>query len=457
MSDLKTLHDFVEREDFKNAYTLGTILLNKNPEDPQTLYLMGYTLRATNQLGVALPVLSKAIARYPKDRPQQPNLWMTYAATLHDLNRWEDAEKAFTSVLSMLPDDPKVMANIAATYVQRGAWRDAKNWADRALEICAREGKPPEHIAEISKGFACLSLGRWKEAWKYHEALYGNHVHTRVYCNPPEPEWDGTKGQTVVVQTDQGVGDIIMFSQCLPELQADCKEVIVECASRLVNYFRRNFPGVIVYGTGKDQTATWPLDHKIDASIHISALGKFYRNADKDFPRKAYITPDPARLVKWKEWLHAFPSPHVGIAWKGGIQQTQTHLRSLDLAELRPILEKPGTFVDLSYTDSAHEVALWNIDNASQVIRPPVDTRDYEDTIALLAALDEVVSVTTTVVHACGALGRSAHVLVPEVAQWRYAYKRDGMIWYPEAVKLHRQLPGEDGWSFAVKRVAKCV
>jgi thioredoxin-like negative regulator of GroEL len=301
MSDLKTLHDFVDREDFKNAYTLGTILLNKNPEDPQTLYLMGYTLRATNQLGVALPVLSKAIARYPKDRPQQPNLWMTYAATLHDLNRWEDAEKAFTSVLTMLPDDPKVMANIAATYVQRGAWRDAKNWADRALAI-----NPDEHIAQISKGFACLSLGRWKEAWKYHEALYGNHVHTRVYCNPPEPEWDGTKGQTVVVQTDQGVGDIIMFSQCLPELQADCKEVIVECASRLVNYFRRNFPGVIVYGTGKDQTASWPLDHKIDASIHISALGKFYRNLDKDFPESSR-----RRLI-----CAAWTSRNCGRSWR---------------------------------------------------------------------------------------------------------------------------------------------
>jgi hypothetical protein len=47
--------------------------------------------------------------------------------------------------------------------------------------------------------------------------------------------------------------------------------------------------------------------------------------------------------------------------------------------------------------------------------------------------------------------------LVPEVAQWRYAYKRDGMIWYPESVRLHRQLPGEDGWSFAVKRVAKAL
>jgi Anaphase-promoting complex, cyclosome, subunit 3/Tetratricopeptide repeat len=450
MSDVQELHALVKREQWPAAWELANKLLNTNTESPEILYLMGATLRATGNLGLAYTVLSKALA---KER-RQPNLWMNYAATLHDLNRWEDAEKAFEVVHQMLPDDPMPPANIGATYTQRGKWHDAINWCDKALAL-----DPENHIAQISKNFACLSMGRWKDGWKYAEALYGKHLGVRVYNTPDkeEPFWDGAKGKTVVVQCDQGLGDQIMFAQCLPQLQSDCKRVIVECSKRMEPFFKRNFPGIHVYGTLKDQRVGWAKDYEIDAHVHISLLGKWYRTTDKEFPRKAYITAGPQKLAKWQAWLSQFPRPWIGIGWKGGIQATQTHLRSMELTDLAPILSLPGSFIDLSYMDNGAEISRWNIDNKGQVIRPPVDAADYEDTIALVAALDEVVTVTTTVAHVCGALGRTAHVLVPEVAQWRYAYRcGDGLIWYPEdSVRLYRQKPGETGWAPAIKRVCK--
>ena len=446
--DLRAIHAAVKREDWTLAWKLANTALNDNPDSPEALYLTGCTLRAAGNLGLALTALSKALAREQK----QPNLWMTYAATLHDLNRWEDAEKAFLHVHQMLPTDPMPPANIGATYVQRGKWRDAINWCDKALKL-----EPDNHIARISHGFASLALGRWQEAWQYAEALYGNHLQVRKYQD--EVPWDGTKGQTVVVQCDQGVGDVIMFAQCIPRLQADCKQVIVECAERMAGMFRRNFPGVVVYGTLKDDAVDWLDDHKIDATIHISYLGRFYLHADKDFKRKAYITPAPELLNKWLGWLENFPKPWTGIAWKGGIQATQAHIRSLNLSDMAPLMR--GTVIDLSYHDSAREVAAWNLENEKQVIRPPINVKDYDDTIALVAALDKVLTVTTSVAHVCGALGRQAHVLVPDVAQWRYAYHFNGgteLIWYPnDSVKLYRQKPGEVDWAPAIKRLGESI
>jgi hypothetical protein len=117
-----------------------------------------------------------------------------------------------------------------------------------------------------------------------------------------------------------------------------------------------------------------------------------------------------------------------------------------------------GTLIDMSYMDNGLEIARWNLDHEQQVFTPPIDTEDYQDTIALVAALDDVVTVTTTLAHVCGALGRHAYVLVPSVAQWRYAYRHeDGteMIWYPSgSVRLYRQNHGEP-WSHAINRLAK--
>lgn len=453
-SRLHQAHAAVKRDDYASAWVLSNQVLNENPDSPEALFLMGTTLRGLGNIGLAVNCLAKALA-YEK---KQPNLWMAYAATLHDLNKWEDAIDAFSVVNAMLPDDDMPIANIAASFNQMGRWHDSLTWADRALAI-----NPTNYIAKISKTFASLALGRWKDGWANAEYLYGYHLPERIYSpvEKEEPQWDGSPGKTVVVQCDQGIGDQIMFSQCIPEMQKDCKKVILECAERMVPLFKRNFPGVDVYGTGKDEKVWWAKNYEIDAHVHISYLGKWYRKTDKDFPRQSYLTPDPELVEKWKKWLHEYPAPYTGISWKGGIQATQTHIRSMTLPELGPIIPKTGTPIDLSYMDNGREISLWNLENEKQIVRPPIDVNNYDDTVALVAALDEVVTVTTTLVHVCGALGRTAKVLVPTVAQWRYAYKHEGgetMIWYPkDSVRLFRQEPGEQDWTFAVNRLARTL
>lgn len=443
---LKEAHSAVKREDWVQAWLLTNHVLNEQPDRPEALYLMGAAQRQLGNAGLAKTILAKALSQ----EQRQPNLWMAYAASLHDLNQWKEAIEAFTVVHNMVPTDPMPIANIGASYVQMGKWHDAMTWADKSLAI-----EPDNYIAKIARTFACLALGRWKDAWDSAEYLYGHHLNTRIYKG--EPDWDGSKGKTVIVQCDQGLGDQIMFAQCLPELQRDCKEVILECAERMVPFFTRNFPGIHVYGTGKDLAVDWLDNHDIDAHVHISFLGKWYRTKDSEFPRKPYITANERLKHKWTQWLEQFPKPWIGVSWKGGIQATQNHLRSVELNELQPILNQQGSYIDLSYKDNGLEVSRWNIENQNQIHRPPIDKRDYDDTIALVAALDDVVTVTTTVAHVCGALGRSARVLTPAVPQWRYAYKAiNGMIWYPEdSVKLYRQVEGEKGWQSVINRLAK--
>jgi tetratricopeptide (TPR) repeat protein len=446
----KFIHGLVKAEAWPRAFPEVAAALNEDPENPELLYLAGCVMRGLGNIGMALPYLAKALSKDQK----QPNLWMHYGATLHDLNEWDDAIKAFEVVHQMLPTDPMPPANIAASYTQKGKWTDAINWADKALKF-----DPDCYIAHISRHFACLAKGRWEDGWRSADYLYGHHLAVRVYNSPEneEPTWNGKPHQTVVVQADQGLGDILMYGQCLPDMIRDCKEVILECAPRLVNLMKRNFPGLTVYGTLKQQGQDWSLNHQIDAHVHISHLPKWYRNADAEFPRKAYITPEQGRVEKWLAWLEKQPKPWIGVSWKGGIQQTQNHLRSIELDDLAPVLSKPGSFIDLSYRDNGLEIARWNIQGKSQVIVPPVDADDFEDTLALLAALDEVVTVTTTVVHACGAMGRTAKVLVPEVPQWRYALRMDdgGMIWYPKgSIQMYRRVPGET-WESTIKRAAK--
>lgn len=441
-------HQAVKREDFTKALLILRDALNEAPEHPAALYLSALSFRGLGYTAIAMQLLRRTLSFTPK----KINVWMHYGACLHDLNMYEEAREAFLHVHKDQPQDPMPIANIASGYTQLGKNRDAIEWADKALLI-----DQSNRIARISKGFSGLSLGRWEDGWEYLAELYGDTLETRIYTPDGEPEWDGENGKTVVVQCEQGIGDQIMFSQCLNDMK-DRAEVIVECAPRMVAYFERNF-GVKAYGTLKQKMADWPSKYKIDAHTHISFLGKWFRNKDADFPRKAYIKPDADRLNKWKAWLTQFPKPWVGLSWKGGIPQTNKQSRSVMVEEYSTIMELPGTFFDMSYEPSDLEVARWNVSNKTQIIKPPIDISDYEDTIALTAALDDVVTVTTTLAHVCGALGRHAYVLVPEAPQWRYAYRIDegsGVIWYPRnSISLYRQSHGEQGFEMAIGRVVK--
>lgn len=442
----RVIHKLVKDEQWPQAWGLVNDSLNEDPENPELLYLAGSILRAQGSIGMSLPMFAKALS---KDQ-RQPNLWMHYGATLHDLNQWDDAIKAFEIVMKMIPTDPMPPANMAASKVQQGKWAEAAKIAEAALAL-----DQDNYIAHISLFFSKLALGEWGEAYKHVHYLYGRHLLIRVYNSPEneEPEWDGSKGKTVVVQCDQGLGDIITYASCLKEMQADCKEVILECAERLVPLMKRNFPGVTVYGTLKQAGQSWSLDHQIDAHIHISAIPKFYRRLDCDFHQQAYIKPQEELVQKWREWLSVLPRPWIGVSWQGGIQRTQRHMRSMRLDEMAPILELPGTHIDLSYRDNSAEIAQWNVLGKSQIVTPPIDVNDYDDTLALLWCLDEIVSVTTTVVDACGAMGKLVRVLVPDVPQWRYAYTKEGnMLWYAPTVKLYRKKQN-DRWYNSVKKI----
>ena len=113
---VQAAHAAVRAEDFPRAWNLLNAILNEDPDNPEPLYLMGATMRAMGNLGLAYQVLRRALAGNQK----QVNLWMTYAATLHDMNRYEEAREALYIAKEMVPKDPMPLANIGATYVQEG-------------------------------------------------------------------------------------------------------------------------------------------------------------------------------------------------------------------------------------------------------------------------------------------------------------------------------------------------
>ena len=79
------------------------------------------------------------------------------------------------------------------------------------------------------------------------------------------------------------------------------------------------------------------------------------------------------------------------------------------------------------------------------------ELRDFDDTAAVLALCDLVISVDTSLAHLAGALGRPTWILLPFRPDWRWMLDRADSPWYPSA-RLYRQRAAGD-WESVMARV----
>jgi len=111
--------------------------------------------------------------------------------------------------------------------------------------------------------------------------------------------------------------------------------------------------------------------------------------------------------------------------------------------------------VSLQYTDCDEEIERLARQHGVKLQHWQEAIDDYDETAALVCALDLVVTVQTAIVHLAGSLGRPAWVLVPSTPEWRYLAEGDRMPWYP-SVRLFRCGAGEN-WSAVVEKIASAL
>ena len=444
---------------FPEARRAFETLLNKNPMEPGIAIPYAETLVESGMPGLAYHVLAN-LHPMMKDHP---GLMGNLGVALAKCGMRDQSRQVYERAVQMHPEDYFSWSNLGSIHINRGAPEKAIEYCDKALAL-----KPEFNAAKWSRALALLELGRLGEGWDAYEigmeadGPHGQpHRLTRNYWLEGEtPLWDGTPGKKVVIYGEQGLGDEIMFASILPDLMADCREVVYDCHERMTGLMRRSFPSLTIYGTRKHRSMEWPVhEPDIDAQLPIGSLGRFYRRTPEAFPQHSgYIKPDPVRVQALRQRLENLPGegPIVGVAWYGGHDEAHRQMRTIPLEDWDPVLRQPCRFVSVQYstqekgrrnpTYQAAEAGLCGLAHWQQTID------DFDELTALIAACDLVISNCQTACHQAGALGKEVWILTPEHVAWRYSTAfGETMPWYPSA-RVIRQHKTEDGWGELMQR-----
>lgn len=384
--------------------------------------------------------------------------WGNLANIEHELYRFPEAEFCVERGLQVSKNREQFafLRKIhAALLVQMGDWERAVRAGRIALAL-RDDAKNRGNL-----GLALLATGKWTEGWPLYDAIIGFDKSRRKMQYASEPAWDGTKGQSVVIYDEQGIGDCISFASMVVDAVKDAK-VVMDVRPELAGLFKRSFPEATVYGSfsgigdGEEEGVgeDWREKHAIDASISIGGLAKLYRPTPESCPGTPYLKPDPERVSKWKEQFKAEGKPVIGIAWSGGLEHTGAKFRRFSLYQLLPLFRSvDAVWVSLQYKDAAREIAQFRADFEDIDLRqyPETLSRDYDDTAGLVAALDLTIAPPTSVVHLAGAMGSPCIAMKAPMACWKFSV---GLPFHRENMTL---LDHRGNWDDTITHTAAVV
>ena len=423
---LKALRRLPEAEESYRA------ALRLKPDSAPILNNLGIVVQEQKRVDEAITLFQAAIAA----DPAYGEAYISLAPALQLKNRLDEAADACLKALHAEPGNADAHCNL-------GNVRMAQNRLPEAIAEFERSVSMDPARAAFAKNLshALLANGDFKRGWQHYEARWGATMKEGMRSFQQQARWSGrepVQGKTLFIHAEQGLGDTLQFMRYVPLLAARGARIVFEVQESLFDLLQ-DFEGVdrlIVRGAPVPE-----FDLHCPLLSLPDALGTELTTIPAGIP---YLQPDVARTTRWKTRLEGISNkPKIGVAWAGNPNHGNDHNRSVPFETFARLLEcKNATFVPLQKEARPSEREA--IAKCGFAFDPSVELASFSDTAALVAGLDGVITVDTSVAHLAGALGRPTWILLPFAPDWRWMLDRRDSPWYPTA-RLYRQ-PAPGDW-----------
>lgn len=414
-------------EQFTEMLGQVAVALVTMPDDAELHFAQGTALSALRCPAAARPALTRAVVL----RPNWAAGWLNLGNVCADLDDLEDAERHCRTAIRLDPSLAAAHVSLGHLLHVRGALEDAITSCETAVRLA-----PNLPQAHWNLGTTLLLAGDMPRGLREYEWRKQHPAYRTDFPPLPGPYWSGgdPAGKVILVRAEQGFGDTIQFSRYLLDIVGRGGAPVLLCDPSLVPLLSV-MPGVVVLSRtarveGYD---TWTDLMSLPLAVGGTICPDFY------------LQPDPARVLAWRGRSAA--GFRVGVAWAGNPAQANDRRRSIPAPALAPLLALPGvSFVNLQVGARAKEAGLPDLSHR---------LTDYAETAALIATLDLVIAVDSSVAHLAGALGAPVWVLLAHVPDWRWLLGRDDSPWYSSARLFRQQAPGD--WNGVIRRVGEAL
>jgi tetratricopeptide (TPR) repeat protein len=406
------------------------------PSLARALAHLGGALQNMGRFEESIGYCERALEIDPHDFSALNNLG--YA--LISLKRHEEGLLCIESALAVQPDS-------VVTLFNQGNALQYLNRLDQALASYRRalELDPNNADVNFSEGVCRLLLGDFVRGWPKYQWRWKKEGQTRQSFG--QAQWTGEQaiaGKTLLLYAEQGYGDTICFARYARVLKDMGAKVILRVPPALT---------LLLAGLdGADQVSEdgQPLpafDYQCSLMDVPGVVGTTLATIPSPAP---YLACAPERAAAWAPRLRTHAGPRVGLVWAGNPKHENDKLRSVSLIDFIGLVSERCQFVSLQKNLSPLERII--LQRHPEVQLYGDDMNDFADTAALIANLDLVITVDTSVAHLAGAMGKPVWILLPFAPDWRWMLEREYSPWYLSAL-LFRQ-PSIGDWRTVLAKVS---
>jgi ADP-heptose:LPS heptosyltransferase/Tfp pilus assembly protein PilF len=414
------------------------------PEHPSALALLGIVHAHRGDVERAIELLERAVRRQEGVAAWHANLCSLYRIT----NRTEAALAAGREAVRLAPDSADNLVNLSLVLTDVDDRERAMSCLLRAI------GLNDQHAdAHLALAQTLLAQGEMDPGWVEYEWRNQTEAGRGQLPRITSAPWTGMRipGGKILLIGDQGYGDTIQFARFIPMVAERCEEVLLGCSAEMAPLLAR-VPGV------SHSFHRWNEIPGHAAYCRLSSLALIFHTTLETIPNRVpYLTPDPARVDRWASWLQAnHPSGtlRIGLAWSGRPSHPNDRRRSLRLDQLAPIASAgPARFISLQKPLPPHDAARFA--HFPGLVDLSGELSEFDDTAALVANLDLVITVDTSIGHLSGALGKPTWIMLPKASDWRWLLQRSDSPWYPNVRLFRQHAPG--AWDSVISDVAAAL
>jgi tetratricopeptide (TPR) repeat protein len=367
----------------------------------------------------------------------------TLGVTLTARCQFDEAENALRRSILLAPAEAGSHCNLANLLLAQGRTTEAL-----ACYTAARTLAPHLDTLGYNQGLCQLRLGHLRQGFiNYELRLAKRSVEERARFRVPRlMPGSSLAGRTLLVHAEQGLGDTLQFVRYISLLAAQGATVHVEVQAPLETLLKGLAGAASVFRRGQPLPA-FDLHTPLLSLPHI--LGTTLETIPAEVP---YVIPVSNKVAAWAQRLPSGGGPRVGLVWSGNPLHENDHNRSIPFTQLAPLLQLPGLqFISLQKEHAPADLAA--LARCPQVTLLAPGLVDFSDTAAVIAHLDAVISVDTSVAHLAGAMGKRLFVLLPFAPDWRWLEERTDNPWYPSATLCRQREPGD--WSGPVAGICR--
>jgi len=385
------------------------------------------------------------------------------------LKRFEEAHENCSKSLALAPDNPEITANVGLTLLKLERSEDAVGYFDRALVFNPRLALAHNHratalwalhrfgeaLAAFDAAVAIdpdlsdahwnaallrLLLGDFEKGWAGRE--WGRKCAAASFVDRQftKPVWHGetpVAGKTILLHSDEGLGDTIQFARYATMVARLGAQVILEVQDAVHPLLSG------IEGVARCLPKSGVTLPDFDLQCPLSSLPLAFATRLDSIPSpRAYLPLPPEACVReWQGRLGAHDKLRVGLVWSGNPAHANDRNRSMPLLAMTSLLDIDARFISLQKDPRPTDQDV--LRERAGILDHTAALTDFSDTAALIACLDLVITVDTSVAHLAGAMGCPTWILLPYTPDYRWLLGRDDSPWYP-SVRLFRQTETHD-------------